>query len=526
MPSSRSSMIEPDVPTAALLLEMSSIAKSYGTTKALTDGSLAIRPGEIRAVLGENGSGKSTLVKVLSGVVRPDTGSLSMHGSAIKLRSPKNAKHAGIETVFQETFTVPEMTVLDNIFIGSDGLFRIGHRRAVQERMANQLFEALECPIDLNRRMATLALSERQLVTVARSLVRPWKLLILDESTSALDVKVRDLLFSYLRQATANGSSIIFISHRMDEIASFADGVTLLQAGRTMDTIAISDATSERLVSKISATRDAGADVAGEVRLPIERDRSHRRYRVNDVVLQNGRQPISMDFEPGRIYGFGGLDGHGQAEFLSIVAGITKPVSGAIECEQNTSWHEVTTGRDAFNHGICYVPRDRKNDGLFLGLSIVDNFGIATLREYSTFGFVNPRRLRVAATAGLRSFSTRYDNLRSPVGRLSGGNQQKVLLARWLAAHPDLLILDDPLRGVDAATKNDIHAIFKGLADSGVSILLLSTEIEEFVSLCDQVTVFREKEISRTLDRSILDKDTVVAAMFGKLAAPRKEHAR
>jgi ABC-type sugar transport system ATPase subunit len=242
-------------------------------------------------------------------------------------------------------------------------------------------------------------------------------------------------------------------------------------------------------------------------------------FRARDLVLRAGAQPIDITIRRGEILGFSGLDGHGQAEFLAVMAGIRSPETGAVEENDGASWHAIETMREAVRRGICYVPRDRKNDGLFPGLSVLDNYALPTLRNWTRMSFIDRRGLKRRAEQDLAVMRTRYASLSMSVSRLSGGNQQKVLLSRWLAVDPRVIILDDPLRGVDAATKAEIYDVFRTLAGRGVSLLFLSTEIEELLTACDRVVVFREAEISRVLEREALSREAVVAAMFGQAEA-------
>ncbi len=512
---------DPARSAAPSLLRVADLRKSYGATQALRSCNVDIAPGEIRALLGENGSGKSTLVKILSGVVRADAGSLELSGAPLSVHSPREAQARGIVTVFQETLVAPELSVLDNIFLGSDRTFRWGRPRAEQRRIAREALDALGAsPIKLDTPVSVLPLHRRQLVTLARAMARPWRLLILDEATSALDVESRDALFRFLKRGRPKGSAVLFISHRMDEIAALAHSVTVLRSGETTATLAIADASVDQLIAMISRSHDGG-HAPSTRSSPVRHENpptqaSEPRLRAQGVVLRSGARPIDLEARSGEILGFSGLDGHGQADFLATLAGLNKTEAGTVETLRDGAWRPIATLREAVRSRVCYVPRDRKSEGLFLGLSVLDNYGLPTLWREARLSFIDRAALRRRAEGDLGVLHTRYSSLSGPIARLSGGNQQKVLLARWLATSPAVMIMDDPLRGVDAATKGEIYDVFRDLAGRGVTLLLLSTEIEELITCCDRVAVFRESQVSAMLEGAALTREAIVAAMFGQ----------
>ncbi len=359
---------------SGLLIER--MSRSFGQTRALNSVELRVGNGEIHSLAGENGSGKSTLIKILSGVLQPDSGTLTWQGAAKRLATPAAAQAAGISTVFQETLIAPEMSVRDNIFIGTDGLFRYKQRRTDEAAAGRQALNDLGLGgLDLDRPMWTLSLAERQLTTIARAIVRPWKLLILDEATSALDAQQRDHLFDYLRAARAQGKSVLFTSHRMDEVRELADRITVLRTGASVATMAVADASHSQILAHMSG-RDRGTDQAepavpmpdAQLRdlLPAPAQEPHPVLRVEEVIVRPDSQAISIEVSSGMILGLAGLEGQGQVDFAEIMCGLRRPVAGRVVAVGATAAESpVRSYRSANRLGIRYVPRDRRYEGLF-----------------------------------------------------------------------------------------------------------------------------------------------------------------
>jgi ABC-type sugar transport system ATPase subunit len=495
------------------VLRAEGIAKAFGATKALRDCSLDVRAGEVHVLMGENGSGKSTLVKILSGVHRPDAGSITISGTRHRhLAAPREAMAAGIATVFQEILVVGQQTVLANVWLGSDGLVR--RRRPPEERRARAsagIAELIDLP-GLDAPIGELNLNDRQAICIARALVSEPRLLILDEATSALDVTTRDNLFAILRRLRKQGVAILMISHRMDEVEELADRITVMRSGERVATVGRGEATARELVRMMTGVDHApqarAAQAAGRAAQPVA-------IRASAVRLTPEAQPLDAEFRGGEIVGIAGLEGHGQDVFLQVLAGV-RPAGGRVLCASGDDERELRSRIDAMRAGVGYVPRDRRDESLLETRSIVDNFGIASVRADRRAGLVHrgslherfegyARRLRI--TAGRRT------NL---ITSLSGGNQQKVVIARWMARHPRVLLLNDPTRGVDMGAKMDIYRILREAADEGVAVIMLSTELIELVELMDRVLVFRENELSRELGRHELTRTRLVASYFGK----------
>ncbi len=428
----------------------------------------------------------------------------------------------GIATVVQETLIVPEMTVRDNIYLGTDGLFRYGHRKGDEMAGARRALSDLGLDgLDLERPMWTLSLAERQLTTVARAIIRPWRLLVLDEATSALDHQQRDRLFEYLRLARSEGKSVLFTSHRMDEVLGLADRITVLRQGATVATMAVAEASRVGILGHMSGRADVGDVVSAE---PAPRQGGGREQpaprrpvlRAEELTLRAASKPISMEVGAGEILGLAGLEGQGQVEFVECLCGLRRPASGQVlVLGDDGGSHAVRGYRGANRLGVRYVPRDRRHEGLFGPLSVFDNFAVTLWSDLNRLGLLRRQRARkrfedFAETSRLVSASPGR-----PISILSGGNQQKVLLGRWIAMRPRVLVVNDPLRGVDHNTKEELYGLFRRLAADGVAIVFLSTEIVELLTLTDQIAVFHEGSLVAMLPTEKASDTDVVAAMFG-----------
>jgi ABC-type sugar transport system ATPase subunit/ribose/xylose/arabinose/galactoside ABC-type transport system permease subunit len=479
-------MTQIHVPKTATLLRIEGLGKAFGPTIALRSASLDLRAGEVHALMGENGSGKSTLVKVLSGVHRPDAGEVSIEQSPLRAASPRAAVAAGVATVFQEVQSVPDQSVLDNLWLGTDGIVRhVAGQGGRGERAQAVLAELLgDCPDTMLAAPAgSLSLSECQAVAIGRAMLRSPKVLILDEATSALDVATRDRLFAAIRRRTDAGLAVLFISHRMDEIGEIADRVTVLRSGESVATLDRGEATLDRLVELMTGGEqlvqaEAQAEAQPEARAP------------GDVVLVSDR----LSLRAGEIVGLAGLEGQGQDEFLTSL------------CLADAQ--------------IAYVARDRRSESIFPPLSIRENFTAATMGRDRRRGLISAS----AASARLASYSSRLSIRLSSdsdaITTLSGGNQQKIVIARALASDPHVLLLNDPTRGVDIGAKRDIYALLRELAASGMAIVMLSTEVDEHLELMDRVLVFRDGAPAAELDRGQLSRAAIVGEFFGPTHHP------
>jgi ABC-type sugar transport system ATPase subunit len=498
-----------------VLVRVEHLAKAFGATQALRDCSFELRAGEVHALVGENGSGKSTLVKILSGVHVPDSGRVEIAGAAAQLRSPKAAQEHGIVTVFQEVLVAPARSVLDNVWLGADDTWRTRvSSREKRRRAKDALEELLGRSVDLATAMEDLSLSDRQACCIVRALLRRPRILILDEATSALDVATRDRLFALVGRLAAEGVGVIFITHRMDEIEEIGDRITVMRSGETVANLDRATWTPRELVRLMTGS-DELASIGRLETASAESRRGAPVLSVRGLKLRPDGQPIDLEVHAGELIGLAGLEGHGQNEFLEALWG-EKVIAGEIVRHLPGGDVVIRSPAHAADCDIAYVPRERGRDSLFSWMTIRENFALPTLGQDSRFGWLSPSSSR-------RRFAFYVDRLQivlgspeNPITTLSGGNQQRVIIARWLAFAPRILLLNDPTRGIDINSKNDLYALFGALASDSLALVMLSTELDEHVKLMDRVLVFREHELFRELGRSELSREALVAAFFGE----------
>jgi rhamnose transport system ATP-binding protein len=498
---------------AAPLLEVRDIEKTFPGVRALSGVSFEVRAGEVHALLGENGAGKSTLIKIISGVYEPDRGSILIGGRETRFASPEDAKRAGVATIYQELLLFPELTVAENIFLGHApraGMGRIDWR-AMRGR-AEALLASLEIDdLAANQIVGALSVGNRQRVEILRALSHDARILIMDEPTAALTESDVTRLFDIVRRLRARGVGIVYISHRLDEIFTIADRVTVLRDGAYVGARNVADTNASDLVQMMVGRRidNLFPKTTVPVGAPV--------LQARDIVRHPMTKSVSLTVRSGEIVGLAGLVGSGRSELAQTLFGITPAESGEIRLMGEGV--KISSAESARSKGIAYVPEDRGVQGLVRPMSVLHNFSLAALGALSRAGFIDRGAERRMAEEGVRRFRVKTSSVGEIAGRLSGGNQQKIVLGKWLANNPKLLILDEPTRGIDVGAKAEIHRLMTELAGEGVAILMISSELPEVLGMSDRVLVMREGRIVAEFDRAHATSETVGAAMMGEAAS-------
>lgn len=467
-------------------VRMTGISKHFGGVKALDNVDFEVLEGEIHALLGGNGAGKSTLLKVLNGVHVPTAGTIEVAGVPLTNHTPAASRAAGISMNYQEMSLIPTLSVAQNVFLTreflSGGL--INDKEA--ERKADELFQMLEVDIDPSTIVGDLGAGQKQLTEIVKAISRDARILVLDEPSTALAVSDVDRLFAFLRKLKSQGVAIIYVSHRMDEIARIADRATILRDGKHVTTADIADLPLETMIEHIVGKRSLG--LAGVERKDVSR--GDVALELRKVCGRNKPRDISLTIHKGEVVGLAGLLGSGRTSLAKLIAGIEPITSGEIRI--NDLPVNIRCPRDAIEAGVALVPEARATQGIIPAHSVVDNVTLAVLDDLSNTGFVDGKKLRKTTDAQIERLSIKTASRDHAVSTLSGGNQQKVVIGKWLASDPDVFVLDEPTAGIDIGSKSEIIQMVRDLAASGKAILMISSELSELLTACDRIIVMAD----------------------------------
>lgn len=498
--------------TKSPILEVSGIYMAFGRIDVLKDVSLKLYPGEVHALMGENGAGKSTLAKIIAGVHRPRLGQIAVNGQEVVIPNPHIATNMGIALIHQEPLSFPGLSVAENIFTGRQpvqGRSAIVNWKEIYRR-SKELLSSLGLRIDPRARVRGLSIADQQMVDIAAALSQEAKVLLMDEPTAALTPNEVDRLFTIMRKLREQGTSIVFISHRLEEVFTIADRISVMRDGEMV---------GQRIPAETSADEIIHLMVGRELTKLFERPTN---YQIGAPVLQvrnlsrAGKfQDVSFEVRAGEIVGMAGLVGAGRSFVGQSIFGIAPVDSGEIVIEGNPA--RISSPREAMARGLAYVPEDRQQQGLFMPMSIAQNATLPTINHLARYGWLRNEAERKATYEYVERLRIILRNVDQPVRELSGGNQQKVVLSKWLMSKPKVIILDEPTRGVDIGAKAEVHRLMGELAAQGIGILMISSELPEIMAMSDRVLVMHEGRLAACLDKSELTAERIMAAATGQM---------
>ena len=491
------------------LLEMRHIDKHFPGVRALNNVDFTLRKGEIHALMGENGAGKSTLIKILTGVYQMDGGEISVEGTKVSIRSPQDAQNKGISTVYQEITLCPNLTVAENMFIGREKTGWVKQKE--REVRADEILGQLGIPARSKQQLGSCSLAVQQMVAIARAVDMKCKVLILDEPTSSLDDKEVNMLFDLMRDLKAKGVGIIFVTHFLEQVYEVSDRITVLRNGELVGEYLTEELPQVELVAKmigkeLDELSDLGkTDENGETEKEVF-------YQASGLSSSDA-MPFDFSIRKGEVNGFTGLLGSGRSESVRAIFGADKVTGGSVKIKGKNV--KITKPYDAMKNGIGYLAEDRKRDGIIAELSVRENIMLALQVMNGFFKPISRSESEAFADEYIKVLNIKTASRETPVGSLSGGNQQKVILARWLLTHPDYLILDEPTRGIDVGTKLEIQKLVLKLAEEGVSVTFISSEVEEMLRTCSRLIVMRDRHIVGELTGKDLNQAQVMKTIAG-----------
>jgi len=521
MPDSRATTPDSDV-----LLAARGISKSFPGVKALDDVGITVRRGRLNALLGENGAGKSTLMNILAGVFPPDEGEVLLDGRSVRFKNPREAQEAGIAIIFQELNLIPYLSVAENIFLGREPLTPLGlidYGR--MNRAAKTLVEQLELDVDPRTPVARLRVGAQQVVEIAKAISFDSRVIIMDEPTSAITEQEIEVLFRLIRKLKQRGVGIIYITHKLNELPQIADDVTVFRDGRFIASEPFAGLTHERMI-QLMVGRDLSelfpktAAPIGENVLEVRHVSLRHPERAGDFVVRD----VSFAVRSGEVVGLFGLMGAGRTELLQTIFGLHPHAStGTIRVDGRP--RHVRSPAQAIDAGLALAPEDRKADGLVLSMSVAENVSLACLDRTLQLGLLQPQRERELVGRLVERLAVKTPSLNQQVRNLSGGNQQKVVLAKWLATEPKVLLLDEPTRGIDVNAKKEIYAIIDELARSGLGVVMVSSELPEILAIADRILVLAEGRLTAEFRRGEATEENILKAALPAAREPQAKSA-
>ncbi|KAE9529947.1 ribose ABC transporter ATP-binding protein RbsA [Testudinibacter aquarius] len=493
---------------AQTLLRIQGIDKSFPGVKALNNACLNVYAGRVMALMGENGAGKSTLMKVLTGIYSKDQGTIEYLGNAVTFKGPKDSEEAGISIIHQELNLIDNLTIAENIFLGCEFVNRFGKIDwAKMYREADKLLAKLGVKHSSRTLAGELSIGELQMVEIAKAISFKSRVIIMDEPTDALTDTETESLFKIIRELTAEGCGIVYISHRIKEIFEICDDVTVLRDGEFIGESAVADLNEDRLIEMMVGRR------LDEYYPHLEKARGETRLTVSNLS-GSGVHNVNFTLYAGEILGVSGLMGAGRSELMKVIYGALPKTAG--EVRLNGKIVENRSEQDGLQNGIVYISEDRKGDGLVLGMSVKENMTLTALQHFSQYGYIQKGAERLAVDDFILLFNIKTPNRDQQIGLLSGGNQQKVAIAKGLMTRPQVLILDEPTRGVDVGAKKEIYQLINKFKNEGLSIILVSSEMPEVLGMSDRILVMHEGEISSEFMRGAATQEQLLAAAIGK----------
>ncbi|MET3900218.1 rhamnose transport system ATP-binding protein [Devosia sp. UYZn731] len=493
------------------LISARGISKHFAAIDVLRDVDLDLQRGEIHALLGENGAGKSTFAKILAGVHRPSRGTITMNGETVDILNPIVAQKLGITLIHQEPISFPDLSVAENLVLGrGDGGWFARVPWSQMTRDARELMDLLGVRIDVTKPMRGLSIADQQMVEIARALASDSRLIIMDEPTAPLTPKEVETLFGIARRLRDEGRTIIFISHRLEEVRALCDRVTIFRDGNKIATDTIGNLTDADIIRLM-------------IGRPLKEFRHKARAEIGDIALKvegltlpGVFHDISFEVRKGEIVGLGGLVGAGRTDVARAIFGVAPATSGTVTVAGKRV--SITEPAQAIDLGLAFVPEDRAAAGIFRTLSVEENISAAVPKQIAPTGFIRRAVEKALAQESVRKLSIKLASLRQPIGELSGGNQQKAILARWLLTNPSVLILDEPTRGIDIGVKAEFYDMIGDLAASGRAILLISSELPELLALCDRILVMSEGRLTADIARAEATQETIMSAAVPRTA--------